>query len=709
MPRSGLFPLLLALGIGLLPVSGAVSRATAAPARLDPALTAGPEACSKCHDREFAVWKGTAHARLYASDKPLHQRPRAQQIAKNLNIPLIKVDSLCLDCHFTPRLLSGKTLAGAGVSCEHCHGAARDWISVHNTFEGRQVDRRTETADQRRRRWERNVSIGMRSGANLYDLLSSCYRCHLVPDERLVNAGGHVTGGEIDLPARFDAIRHNFVRGQRKENAPVSPERKRQLYVLGLSLELENSLRGLAAAKQDGDYANGLAERIEDTRKRLRKAAQQGGLPQITAALSSVDGLRLAAGNAAELDAAVRRISTAARTFAEQEDGSRLAALDPLLQPQEEEEPPPDETASGEAEDDEEVAGAEPGASAGGPAGAGPGTRPAAGPASGPTSGTTARPAGSSGSAGSSGPAGPAGKLRQHIREPFPRGAIKGHTSCQAACHREQIDKWRREAHFRTAEPFENGDTAALRIATLYYGKPANDLLATGTTVCMDCHGTVKGGNIEAGVSCESCHGPAGAFFEPHKSAANRAARIQAGIVDLENPARRAEVCASCHYMTDPRLLASGHPVPKPFDLWERSEKIRHWKGGPDAGALRAAFQQAAAKRGAVPQVQVAKLTQPLAASPGTRAPAAGPSALLPGGAAAARRMGAVNGRPPAPRPYAQPSGPTSSGGSGGSTPGRRVDLPPLPEGADKLPVDQVLKLIQERLKALYEQTGGGE
>jgi hypothetical protein len=68
---------LLALGAGI--------PASAAP-RLDPQRTVGPEACAKCHDREFEVWKGTAHAKLYASDKPLHQRPRAQQIAKSLGI-----------------------------------------------------------------------------------------------------------------------------------------------------------------------------------------------------------------------------------------------------------------------------------------------------------------------------------------------------------------------------------------------------------------------------------------------------------------------------------------------------------------------------------------------------------------------------------------------------------------------------------------------
>ncbi|HSL83708.1 MAG TPA: multiheme c-type cytochrome, partial [Thermoanaerobaculia bacterium] len=55
-------------------------------ARLDPAKVVGPEACARCHDRELEVWKGTAHAKLYESDQPLHRRARAQEIARNRGV-----------------------------------------------------------------------------------------------------------------------------------------------------------------------------------------------------------------------------------------------------------------------------------------------------------------------------------------------------------------------------------------------------------------------------------------------------------------------------------------------------------------------------------------------------------------------------------------------------------------------------------------------
>jgi hypothetical protein len=671
--------------------------AMAAPARLDPERTVGPQECAKCHDLEYEKWKETAHAKLYESERPLHQRPRAQQIAKNLGKTLIKNDPLCQSCHFTPRPLASKVTSQAGVSCEHCHGAARDWINEHNTFEGRQVDRRSETPEQRRQRWERNARLGMRSPGQLYDLLSSCYRCHLVPDETLVNVGGHVNGGEFDLPARFEAIRHNFVRGQRKENAATPPERNRQLYVLGLALELEHGLRGLAEARQEGrDYAAALAERVEDVRRRLRKAAQKAPLQRLDSALAAADGLRLAAGNAAELGGAIQKVSAAARSFAEQEDGSRLAALDPLLQKAAA--APPEETEEIAAEDTETEEAV--GDAAGPPAGAGPAPSP------GGSGGATRQAASPSARTSSAGGQGLPGKPRDRLRTPRPAGRVVGPRNCQASCHGEPNQKWRKDKHYRTADPFQNGDEGALRIANRYYGQPVE--LDAGGIACMDCHGTVKDGEIEAGVSCESCHGPAGAFFKPHQNhSLSRPARLQLGIIDLENAAKRAEVCTSCHYITDARLLASGHPRPEPFDLWERSERIEHWQGGPDAGALRAAFKEVISKRGTVPQVQAARLEEAVAQTAGGVPPIGAVPARTAAFDSLQARLRAANGQPPPPRPLV-PASSAAAPPSAASARPVHFELPPLPAGLDQRPVAEILRRVQRRLEMLYAQAGGG-
>ncbi len=728
--RRAACPALLALTLLGLPAA-----AHGASQRLDPERTVGPEACAKCHDREYRVWQETAHARIFAS---LHQRPRAQEIARKLDIHLVRHDSLCLNCHYTPRLLSGKVTARAGVSCESCHGPARDWLTVHNTFEGRQVQRRAETPDQRRRRQDRNAEAGMRAGGRLYDLVSRCYSCHLVPEERLVDAGGHNPGGSFDLAERFDRIRHNFVTGGRTANAPLTAERRRQLYVLGLALELEHALRGLAEARAAGGYADSRVRRVEAVKKRIRKVQKAVAVPQLAAALAAADGLRLEAGNAAEVGHAVARVAAAARGFAEQENGSRLAALDALWAAAA-------EPAAGGAGADgvlgEELAAGggegETGALPGGEAPAGETTAGggvAGAPAGRPGSGAVRT--GGTGGTGGAAPAravgagaGPQGALRKALRAPLGNARVVGQGQCDS-CHVRENGWWYKDRHAKSADPFLRALPRARQIARVYYGRSVDAALATGQVVCMDCHATVPTGQraqeVEAGVSCESCHGPAGGYREQHDEKRSRGERLALGIVDLENLDRRAEVCASCHYVNDERLLASGHSAGESFDVAARMQKIVHWSGGaPEAGRMRAAYQKAMAARGPLPRVQVVRAPAAPALPPAS--PAAGSGAgggprrgpFAPAGASApagtrgpgrAPALGAGQAGRPARVPLPRPQ--VAAGRPGAAAPAAHpaalpAALPPLPAGLARRPLAEVLAAVQQRLDALYRALEG--
>ena len=254
---------------------------TGAAERLAPEEVVGPRVCAECHDAEFRVWEGTAHAKLYDSDEPLHRRERSREIAGNLGVRLVQHDSLCLSCHFTPTERVGRVTALAGVSCESCHGAAREWIHVHNTYEGRSVRRADETAEARQRRVERNVSLGMYTPARIYELASRCYGCHVVPEEELVVVGQHTSGGPFDLAERIDAIRHNFVSTGRQGNAPLPIELRRKLEVLAPALELEHSLRALAEADDpEGTYSTALVRRAEKARRDLSRLVRVVALPE---------------------------------------------------------------------------------------------------------------------------------------------------------------------------------------------------------------------------------------------------------------------------------------------------------------------------------------------------------------------------------------------------------------------------------------------
>jgi hypothetical protein len=100
----------------------------------------------------------------------------------------------------------------------------------------------------------------------------------------------------------------------------------------------------------------------------------------------------------------------------------------------------------------------------------------------------------------------------------------------------------------------------------------------TESRQCLSCHANWqwkveadKPPYFEAGVTCESCHGPSSLWERPHRDAAWRARspreKEQLGMVDVRNPLRRATQCFSCHIgnvaegkVITHAMYAAGHP-----------------------------------------------------------------------------------------------------------------------------------------------------
>lgn len=140
---------------------------------------------------------------------------------------------------------------------------------------------------------------------------------------------------------------------------------------------------------------------------------------------------------------------------------------------------------------------------------------------------------------------------------------------------------------------------------------------------CLTCHavdrkpGRIAGPTEKAGerfhtlhgVSCESCHGFAEQWFGPHVQAATWRKTIPAdksklGLVDLRDPAIRAEKCASCHvgntaegkFVTH-EMYAAGHPPLPPFELVTYSrDQPRHYFTPSENKALKALPKEDAEK-----------------------------------------------------------------------------------------------------------------
>lgn len=303
----------------------------AQPPQCHPSRVLRAESCAHCHGGETHVWRATPHAQTFES---LARNPRAQEITSRLGMTSVKRNDLCIQCHFTMQDQSdGRPRAVAGISCESCHGAARDWIGIHNNYGGPGVTRETEPAAHRDGRLGRSEALGMRNTRNLYLIASSCLHCHTVPHERLVNGGGHTAGSdEFELVAWSQgALRHNFVRtaGLRNEESPR--ERLRVMYVAGMIADLEFSTRATAAATSRDTYGLAVAGRAARVAQRLLDLQASLRDPVVEEVLLAFAEAELRTNNAAQLNAIADRIADAGLRFAAQRDGSTLAAVDPLL------------------------------------------------------------------------------------------------------------------------------------------------------------------------------------------------------------------------------------------------------------------------------------------------------------------------------------------------------------------------------------------
>ena len=314
----------LGLAIGL---SASGFEAAAQELKRDPALVMGPDACGECHKSSVAAWKATKHATTF---KDLPRRKSAKKIAKNMGIRRLKSDSACLSCHFTSAEVKGKVKPIAGIACESCHGAGKNWIKEHSDYGGKGVTKESEPPDHAKARYVKSEAAGMIRPGNLYEVAANCYGCHTVPNEKLVNVGGHAAGSKFELVSWSQGeVRHNV--WYSKENNEASAARKRMMYIVGKALDLEFALRGIAKATQKATYAVAMAKRASAAGKAMKKIAAAVKTPEIEAIVATANGVKLKLNNSANLTAAADKIGAQAKKFSRAHDGSKFAAVDALL------------------------------------------------------------------------------------------------------------------------------------------------------------------------------------------------------------------------------------------------------------------------------------------------------------------------------------------------------------------------------------------
>ena len=714
-----------------------------------------PDTCRECHRSSFDVWEATPHAQGYDT---LHRRDSAKAIYRRMDLRTIKrgseeVTPACLQCHYTPEVRRGTQLrAGAGVSCESCHGPARDWINTHNAYGVDEPDFQKasllETPEHKAQRIEQSEAQGMLRPSQLYGVVANCYQCHTVPHEDLVNRGLHSTGSDFELVEWSQGIiRHNFLESfltaDGTENAERPPEWKRRVYVVGRALAMEYNLRGVAVATDgDGLYLASMIDRSGDAVDELLDITDRESIPEIQEILDIFDGVELKANDATVLLAAADAVGEATRRFIVNHDGTRLASLDPLYNPDAPDtfvslnppplpppvttsDPPPPVTTS---DPPPPVTTSDP------PPPVTTSDPPPPVTTSDPPPPVTTSDLPPTAPTDPRGPTPPDPDVAPPPPPPPPaeRPARAGVVRTRPAwrpepahdtikvpcgrCHGEQEAQWRKDPHSKTSKPLRAGKAPYQDIARAY-GITVDDM-DRGNQICMSCHGTVVTGkerrSVRAGVGCQRCHGPGKDYLEPHEESYSQSLTL--GMNDLKDATVRATVCAGCHYITDQGLIDAGHATGAEFDLVMRNGDIRHWGdefGGTAveiaAPALQSAHASVIAERGPAPGATVAppRVTSagPAPAVTPTDPPPAvtptdPPPAVTPTDPPPAVTPTDPPPPPPPPRPRSTPRPRTAEVVAGD-------DLPPLDVGSDAS-VEEVILLLKERLELIYERAREG-
>ncbi len=322
--------------------TGAWCRAQRAP--IEPERIVGVETCRDCHGSIGKSWEQSAHATSFAR---LATTEAAQRMAKAIGIKSedIATSESCIRCHFTQEKQSGGVQATAGVSCESCHGGGERWIEIHNN----KSLTRTE-------RVEKALSLGMRHPESVFNMAHSCYECHVVDDEALVNKAGHAAlSDNFELLSWYSGeVKHNFlvaregkpVKSNSNDPQPIPAARKRMLFLTGKLLHLSHSLEAISRSTDapvdkngnflrlpDGRYTYAVqhAQSVRNLIEEIRDLQAILKIPEFGQSVTIASGLKLTTGHSEEIANAANEITRLAEQFSKKHDGTKFAALDAQL------------------------------------------------------------------------------------------------------------------------------------------------------------------------------------------------------------------------------------------------------------------------------------------------------------------------------------------------------------------------------------------
>lgn len=291
----------------------------------DHSKVVGAGKCMECHKQAGKSWNNTTHSKIF---KKFHKKKEAKEIAKKLGIKRIKKEGLCLECHYTR---NEKMKPISGISCESCHGPAKDWVKIHNDYGGKDITKAQETAAHKKSRIAKAEKSGMIHPSNIYNVAKNCFECHTVPHENLVETGGHKAGSDFELVSWSQGeVLHNFHKGGGK-NIESPQERKRTMYIIGRVLDLEYGLRGVAEVTKATPYAIKMAKRVAKALGYIKQVNDAAKIPELSEIYKIGKSAKLAPNNKKALMAAANKISKIAQKLAVDKSVTAKATIDAFI------------------------------------------------------------------------------------------------------------------------------------------------------------------------------------------------------------------------------------------------------------------------------------------------------------------------------------------------------------------------------------------
>lgn len=230
----------------------------------------GNAKCIGCHDAEKGVWENTKHKNS-VNLRRNGNKPEVKAILAAVNSTARNPfeEQICLKCHFT--VITDEPKTPLGVSCESCHGAASDWIEIHNSGKD---DKAKHVQQMNAARDKGMINSGMKQ-----ELVQNCFGCHNYDRMDAGTVAKMVGAGHPAFAFEFVAfsqgtVRHRFYPPDRNNNSEMAPAELSRWYVIGQGAQLVSSARVLNS-NPDGVIKDSQQAKIDNAKKALTLSGLQ--------------------------------------------------------------------------------------------------------------------------------------------------------------------------------------------------------------------------------------------------------------------------------------------------------------------------------------------------------------------------------------------------------------------------------------------------